>query len=316
MECSKCSKNINNKGALIRHENACNGITPYFLQSLYNNGMSFDEIIQKYGVNSRGKIKRISRKEALEKLHNSKRGSILSIDQKNKISAKLKYAHKEGRHPGWKHINCDPNRRSYPERFFLKVLKNEGILKKYKVLEQLQVDKYFLDFAIIDIKLDLEIDGNQHYISEDAINHDILRNNYLIDNGWKVYRINWKDFYSNTKKAISELINYIDNIHNETSKFYKLNEVVELNKTQLCEKIKYEKSLLKNKLISEKIQLILTSNIDFQKIGWIKEVSIILNISPQKVTNWMKRYMIEFYNNNCYKRKAPVSPQSSKLLKA
>lgn len=51
------------------------------------------------------------------------------------------------------------------------------------------------------------------------------------------------------------------------------------------------------------IELILSSNIDFSKFGWVSKVSKILNISPQKVNGWFKRYMSEFYNNNCFKRK-------------
>ncbi len=41
---------------------------------------------------------------------------MLSEKSKQLISTGLKKAHKEGRHPGWKHINENANI-SYPERF-------------------------------------------------------------------------------------------------------------------------------------------------------------------------------------------------------
>ena len=48
---------------------------------------------------------------------------------------------------------------------------------------------YFLDFAFIDIKTDVEIDGQQHFRTKKCINHDIERDNFLLNNNWKVYRI-------------------------------------------------------------------------------------------------------------------------------
>lgn len=50
-------------------------------------------------------------------------------------------------------------------------------------------------------------------------------------------------------------------------------------------------------------ELVLKSDIDFSKFGWVGKVSKILGITPQKVNNWMKRNMNTFYEENCYKRK-------------
>jgi 5-methylcytosine-specific restriction endonuclease McrA len=51
------------------------------------------------------------------------------------------------------------------------------------------------------------------------------------------------------------------------------------------------------------IPLILTSGIDFTKFGWVKQVSVILKQPEQKVNKWMKRFMPDVYNNQCFKRK-------------
>jgi len=48
---------------------------------------------------------------------------------------------------------------------------------------------------------------------------------------------------------------------------------------------------------------VLNSNINFGKYGWVNEVSRILNLSPQKVSIWMKRHLPEFYEKCCFKRK-------------
>lgn len=58
------------------------------------------------------------------------------------------------------------------------------------IREDFSTKKYFLDFLIEKNgkKIDLEIDGKQHEY-EDRKAHDILRDQYLTDLGFIVYRI-------------------------------------------------------------------------------------------------------------------------------
>ena len=49
------------------------------------------------------------------------------------------------------------------------------------------------------------------------------------------------------------------------------------------------------------IELVINSDIDFTKLGWVTKVSIIINQKPQKVKYWMQRIIPDFYNQ-CYKR--------------
>ena len=51
------------------------------------------------------------------------------------------------------------------------------------------------------------------------------------------------------------------------------------------------------------VELIINSDIDFSKFGWVSKVSEIINQKPQKVNSWMKRMMPEFYENSCFKRR-------------
>lgn len=66
-------------------------------------------------------------------------------------------------------------------------------------------------------------------------------------------------------------------------------------------KVKTIKMTERNRL--ERIDLILNSNVDFTKYGWVSKVSTILKITPQKVSIWMKEHMLDFYNDNCFKKK-------------
>lgn len=96
----------------------------------------------------------------------------------------------EGRHSGWKSRNII----SYPENFWMNVLKNNNINYKHNY----PFGKYFLDFYIEigNRKIDLEIDGKQH-LYEDRKQSDIIRNEYVMSQGLEVYRIEWNTI--NTK---------------------------------------------------------------------------------------------------------------------
>lgn len=92
---------------------------------------------------------------------------------------------KNGTHIGWK--SRKGKQPSYPERFFMDVLENSKI--KYE--HELPCGKYFIDLAIKEKMIALEIDGKQHQYT-DRKEKDLEKDKYLVDNGWKVYRIQWK----------------------------------------------------------------------------------------------------------------------------
>jgi very-short-patch-repair endonuclease len=125
----------------------------------------------------------------------------------NHASDKIKEKVKQGTHNGWSTRNII----SYPEQFFMTVLNNNNIKFKhnYPVNKKnlgLNSDyNYFLDFFIEDKNIDLEIDGKQH---KSRTEHDNFRDKILIENGYVVYRIKWKNI--NTKKGKEYIKNEID----------------------------------------------------------------------------------------------------------
>jgi hypothetical protein len=65
-------------------------------------------------------------------------------------------------------------------------------------------------------------------------------------------------------------------------------------------RLKLPHSISKNILL--KVEEISKSSIDFKRYGWVGQVAQILDIKPQKVNKWMRKYMYEFYTGNCFKR--------------
>lgn len=104
-------------------------------------------------------------------------------DYKNKLRNAQISLIQQGKHKGW----ASRNKASYAERFFIKVLTNHNINYEF----ELKCGKYFIDFAIKDKMIALEIDGKQH-LYEDRMIKDKEKDKYLENAGWKVYRIPWK----------------------------------------------------------------------------------------------------------------------------
>lgn len=85
---------------------------------------------------------------------------------------------------GWQHRNKFSQ--SKPEREAEQILLNYGL----EFAKEHRVGKYFLDFAFVKEKVDLEIDGRQHEDAEVRIKDD-KRDRFLISLGWKVVRVKW-----------------------------------------------------------------------------------------------------------------------------
>jgi very-short-patch-repair endonuclease len=210
-----------------------NGLTSHYFRKHDERGISFIEKRKLSKV-----VKRLLTKEEKSKiLSDSKKKSFL-----------------EGRSKGWSHINEDKNRRSYPEKFFLKVFENDLFFKNFKILEKISYGKYVIDFLFVDFKLVVEIDGDQHYRNKESILHDEIRDKFFINDGFKVYRIKWKDVINNSKKEINQLISFIENIDFNEYRSYTIDNfekkkcecgnIIKVSKSKWCRDC-YNKSIRK-----------------------------------------------------------------------
>lgn len=230
----------------------------------------------------------------------------LSEDTRKKISNTMKKAHKEGRawNIGKSRWN---NEASYPEKFFMKVIENNFDDKDYK--REYPVNIYSIDFAWVNKKLAIEIDGCQHEKPQYK-ERDARKDKTLSENGWLVLRIKWKEVSIEPQKWINIANDFINNNYdrmldiNETYgteldfKFLQQSLGIDFIENAAGRKIG-----INTKETNKKKKLIVNSNIDFSKQGWVRDVALILEITPQKVTSWMRRNMYEFWQENCFKRK-------------
>ena len=77
-------------------------------------------------------------------------------------------------------------------------------LNGFKFVRQLPIGPYFADFACRADKLVVEVDGATHG-SEDKVQHDATRTQFLQEQGWKVLRV-WNADVFTQRNAVCDTI--------------------------------------------------------------------------------------------------------------
>jgi len=184
---------------------------------------------------------------------------------------------------------------SYLENWFYEnIVKEYNLCEKYDIIYEYPFYPYFIDFAFLNIKLAVELDGGTHFKKNgDRIQRDLDKNKLLLNNGWSILRINYQE--SNENK-IQEFLNFLKNIDILNpkvlqSKIFKGSIRKITNKNHLS-KNEYLKKIKKESFIREErnIEIVNKSDIDFSKYGWRKKIAKLINKHPQKIQNWMRKY--------------------------
>lgn len=157
-----------------------------------NNLLSIREIMDKYNIKSKERIKKIlgnnvrSSSEANQVAHKKYPEKYKQSDvSKEKIrQARLKFMKEHPEETAWRKRN-EP---SYPEKIFIKFLEEKGYSDKYYIEREYSIFPFYIDFAFTDLKIAIEIDGSQH-LEEERKRKDLEKDRLLQDNGWTVIRI-------------------------------------------------------------------------------------------------------------------------------
>lgn len=130
----------------------------------------------------------------------------ISDETRKKISKSVKARILNGTHKGW--ASRSKLKKSFPEQYVEKILEELDI--EYE--SELKVGKWFIDFCDINNKIALEIDGKQHELP-DRKQSDKNKDEFLINNGWKVFRIKWKKINLQFRQYLIETIKQIFGIN-------------------------------------------------------------------------------------------------------
>ena len=69
-------------------------------------------------------------------------------------------------------------------------------LNGFKFVRQMPIGPYFADFACREQKLIVEVDGSTHG-ADDEVAHDMRREAFLLEHGWRVHRCWNEDVFKN-----------------------------------------------------------------------------------------------------------------------
>lgn len=155
-----------------------------------------DERIKRYGETF---TKRVKSGEIVPTWKDKK----LPEDMRNKISKTITKYFDEHGNPGWK--GRPYGYMSYPEQYFSEVFINNDIPLKF----HLPVGRYELDFYNEDLMKYIEIDGEQHYRTQERIDADKRRDQYLLEHGWVGKRINWAKFKRMSREEKDNIVKEI-----------------------------------------------------------------------------------------------------------
>jgi len=181
---------------------------------------------------------------------------------------------------------------SYPEKYFTELFKNEGI----DVIKSHRIKLYELDFSITNKKIDIEIDGSQHYYDKRIVESDKRRTKFLEDNGWDIIRIDWRNYQKLDKSEKEVFIKEIKMYINSICKIKPHIEVIDRYKCS-CGGHKYKTSKMCNKCRGEKDRKVKRPSYeqilkDISEFGY-RTTGRKYGVSDNAVRKWLKNY-----NNN------------------
>jgi very-short-patch-repair endonuclease len=188
-------------------------IKEQIIRDYIDNWLSLSEISKKYGIKSKSYISQYilgdkvrSSSEAIKLAHKKHPNKFkLSEETKDKIrKAHLRWMKEHPEQTAWRLKNM-----SYPEKCFQKILEDNGLDKKYLIYREYSVFPYFIDFAFINEKLAVEIDGSQH-LEEDRKKKDEEKDKLLLSKGWKVLRITATEVTHDGTKALKGVLDMLE----------------------------------------------------------------------------------------------------------
>ena len=183
------------------------------IQKFYDEGFSWKKVVEKFSISNAGLsfalksgVFKTRSKSDANKIGHKNFPQKVSLETKKKISeGRIKYlVDNPDKVP---YLLNHSSKESYPEKYFTELFQKEGIntQKKYRI------GLYELDFCIPELKIDLEIDGEQHYVDIKIVESDKKRNKFLEDKGWKIIRIRWSEY---NKKTFEEKVEFIKELKN------------------------------------------------------------------------------------------------------
>lgn len=216
LSCQFCGKVCKNRNSLCNHERLC-VLNPNRQQhvgfSAYNKARQTGEAVAWNKGLTKETDERVARNaEAIQAYYEEHPGTFKGrhhTKESRKLISKRRKDFLEANPDMVPYLLNHASKESYPETYFKELFIKNNIDLVYHH----RIHTYELDFCNIDRRIDIEIDGEQHYLDPRIIESDKRRSKFLEDLGWKVYRIRWSEYQSmdteNRHKVISDIVSLL-----------------------------------------------------------------------------------------------------------
>lgn len=277
------------------------------------------------------------RHKSIIKSHSIKR--VITDEQREKQRQKrLKYLAEHPENSAWNRRN--KRDMSSLEKWFYNKCVEFDLVSKYDIVRELLEYPYYIDFAFVNCKVAVELDGQTHFKYQTNIEHDKKKTKLLQERGWHVYRIAYFEVNDNAfikfleflqhividcpKVLEQRLVSYQEyknaveyKIHNRQSKWDLYCEYKTLKSGQLqilhtaieqCSIEQLDANIFTIDCIKTLYQTIikrrqLAKTIDRTKNGWVVKVGNLWQYSSQRVRSYMKTYMPDLLENTHSRQK-------------
>ncbi len=294
-ECKICGRKLDNIGNLNQHIKKCQKLSEIkeeIIDLYINEDFSVKDLRKKFKLQS-DDIKIIlgnkvrSASEANKLAHKKYPNSFKHSEESKKImrEKRLEFMKNNPDKTAWRLSNV-----SYPEKLFIEYVESNGLNKKYSIIREYSMFPYFIDFAFVNQKVAIEVDGSQHLLPERK-KRDDKKDKLLNELGWFVVRISEKEIKTN----IEEVFNKVISILNEKPKVnnFKIGMVVHPKKYQKKERnefgfteLEISSKFKQRKQVRPPLSVLLeqTKQMGFPKTGKL------YNVSENTIRKWIKAY--------------------------
>jgi very-short-patch-repair endonuclease/Trp operon repressor len=293
--CEKCKLGFKNKGGCVSHISSCN-LNESDVLKIKNDyiidELSIRDIKRKYNL-STSIIYRLVGVENIRSLSESIRISHIKYPEKYKHTdiskqklreSRLKWMKDNPDKTAWRQSNL-----SYPEKIFLEKILDIKWNEKYLIIREMSFFPYFADFAFLNEKIVVEIDGSQHELKERR-ERDIKKDELINSKGWTVIRFSASKIIKDIDECLNILSEYLKKsdgdvgvyLHKDFVNKIKLKEVDEFGFT----KKEKESQLSQRRVVRPSYKEL----IELQKTISNKKIGMKYGVSEASIRKWIKMY--------------------------
>ena len=171
-------------------------------------------------------------------------------------------------------------------------------------------DRYFsIDIAFPDIKMGIDVNGNQHYNKDGSLKpYYQERHDLIVAAGWNLIELHFSACYNT--KVIDAVIDV--GVQPDYSEYFKLKADRDDERRRIRETLPrgVKQNLKYAEAQKDRIALVRASDINFSKFGWVDKVSKLTGVIQQKVSKWMEKFVPEIYAT-AFKKKSRVTASSA-----